>query len=382
MSEIPFRQRWLLAVACEPRINTSRAALCSAIVIADHAGADGSSWAWPSMGTIAERTGFSRRNIHAGIDRLGDAGYLAVDSHAGRVSHYRLHLPDGDPCIGPPVTCDPGITAPVIQGSQHVVIPGSQVHFDLRSTDHNTCDPGITTPVIRASHDPIQDPIQEPADRRGRAREGDPAGGEQTPTERLVERSLRETREHPTTESTAAISRLPVDLQPAVLDAAKQALTWGVSPAVVWPTLREEGGLRLVACVRDLRQAVHQRRVADPGRAFAGFYSRAVADRAPTGAAPARPSKPEGSCYWLDCTRPAVSGGRCGVHPLENLPPAARAPRGAANGAQAGVMQADGSGAPGGLLRVPRVTLTPEEIERNREKLRGQVSELTGGGVT
>jgi hypothetical protein len=64
------------------------------LAIADHAGDDGGD-AWPSVPTLARKTGMSERTVQRGIGRLVDGGHLAVDRCAGRrgTNRYRVLMP-------------------------------------------------------------------------------------------------------------------------------------------------------------------------------------------------------------------------------------------------------------------------------------------------
>ena len=61
------------------------------LAIADHAGDDGDD-AWPSVPTLARKTGISERSVQRGISRLVDGGHLAVTRCAGRngTNRYRV----------------------------------------------------------------------------------------------------------------------------------------------------------------------------------------------------------------------------------------------------------------------------------------------------
>ncbi|MDP9428494.1 MAG: helix-turn-helix domain-containing protein [Actinomycetota bacterium] len=53
------------------------------LAIADHAGNDGDD-AWPSVPTLARKTGFSERSVQRGVARLEAGGHLAVERGDGR----------------------------------------------------------------------------------------------------------------------------------------------------------------------------------------------------------------------------------------------------------------------------------------------------------
>ncbi len=61
------------------------------LAIADHAGDDGDD-AWPSVPTLASKTGISERSVQRGIGRLVEGGHLTVERCAGRggTNRYRV----------------------------------------------------------------------------------------------------------------------------------------------------------------------------------------------------------------------------------------------------------------------------------------------------
>ncbi|MGY1733900.1 helix-turn-helix domain-containing protein [Geodermatophilus sp. SYSU D01045] len=87
------------------------------LAIADHAGDDGGD-AWPSVPTLARKTGTSERSVQRGIARLQAGGHLVIERCSGRggTNLYRVVMaPAGGVSLSPPA---PDPAAP--QGCQPV----------------------------------------------------------------------------------------------------------------------------------------------------------------------------------------------------------------------------------------------------------------------
>ena len=85
------------------------------LAIADHAGDDGGD-AWPSVPTLARKTGTSERTVQRGLSRLEAGGHLAVERCAGRggTNRYRVLMA---PAAG--ASLSPAATAAAARGGRH-----------------------------------------------------------------------------------------------------------------------------------------------------------------------------------------------------------------------------------------------------------------------
>lgn len=102
-----------MSVACMTWVFTHSTAAGSdrllLLAIADHAGDTGGD-AWPSVPTLARKTGISERSVQRGIQRLEAGGHLRVERGAGRGGTNRYEVvmatPTGDR-LTPPVVTEP-----------------------------------------------------------------------------------------------------------------------------------------------------------------------------------------------------------------------------------------------------------------------------------
>jgi DNA-binding transcriptional MocR family regulator len=62
------------------------------VYLANHAGNEDGSGAWPSQLTLADETGVHRATVQRALDRLVKAGVLEVEQRPGRTHRFRVRL--------------------------------------------------------------------------------------------------------------------------------------------------------------------------------------------------------------------------------------------------------------------------------------------------
>lgn len=106
--------------------------------------------AWPSLTTLGERAGISKRYAVQMVQALVDAGLVEVVKATGRTSHYRIILAG---------TGEPQLTAteqePVNHSSPVVVNPSSPVEPDRCTPVHRTGEPQFTRTLLKNPSDSL-----------------------------------------------------------------------------------------------------------------------------------------------------------------------------------------------------------------------------------